>query len=208
MSVTSRVWGSTALFGLVIGEIGGALMHFPPFLPQHFLRTAGGALTLVLLAIVTLTSLFMWARTSATSDNRAYSAAIASVGVLAFLVNVLGPALGLFGGSAFDGPVPLLAILTSLRAMAILGLLLLLYRWSEARWPWPARLVYLLILISLVPATIRADETFLASGILVFSGGYTVWHDVLVGEFFFVLPVVVHAVLRHRWPPQRNQSAA
>ncbi len=41
------------------------------------------------------------------------------------------------------------------------------------------------------------DERFLASGVLRYGNGYEIWHDVLLGEIFFVLALVVYEA--YRW---------
>jgi hypothetical protein len=118
-------------------------------------------------------------------------------GGIVVIVNVLAPALGWWAGPVFAGPLLPLATLTGLKVMATyFSFLLLLYRWLAARRQWLARLIYLLILFGLIPVTVKSDEMVLRSGLLAFGNGYTVWHDVLIGEVFFVLPPLFYEFFR------------
>jgi hypothetical protein len=65
--------------------------------------------------------------------------------------------------------------------------LLTLYRWLARRRKWLAFLVYSLILLALIPATVYGDAILLRTGALTFRGGYTVSHDVVLGEGIFIL---------------------
>ena len=75
----------------------------------------------------------------------------------------------------------------------------MLYRWLAARRLWLARLIYLLLLIGMIPATIFGDEMVLRSGVLTFGGGYTIWHDVLFGMFLFALPPILYEAFCRYW---------
>jgi len=179
-----------------MGEIGGASMHFPPFLPQQLLQSLVAVAAVFLLALGTITSLVIWARLHGDLDRFAFVAAVTSVGGLAVMVNVLFPVLGWWGGPVFAGPLLPLALLTGVRAMFQLSLVLLLYRWLASRRQWLALLIYSLILLALIPGTIRGDQHFLHSGVLTFGNGYTIWYDVLLGEVFFLLPVILYESCR------------
>ena len=120
-----------------------------------------------------------------------------SVGVLAFIANALAPSVGWWGGRIFEAPLFPLAVLTALRAMAMVlaALLLTLYRWLARLRKWLALLVYSLILLALIPATVYGDAILLRTGALTFSGGYTVAHDVVLGEVIFLLLPVIYELL-------------
>ena len=197
----NRAWraGVLAAAGLFIGEVGGALMHFPPFLPQRVLQNPIAAGALVLLVVGTVTSLWVWARTSRDSGRLTLAATITCTGGIAVIANVVAPAVGWWGGQALEGPLLPLAVLTGLRAMFLLSLVLLLYRWLAVRRQWLALLVYFLILLALIPATILADPVFLRSGVLTFGAGYTVWRDVAAGETGFALPLILYEFFRRYW---------
>lgn len=115
---------------------------------------------------------------------------------MAVILNVLAPTVGWWGGRVFEGPLFPLALLTGLRAIFLFALLLLLYRWLAARRRWLALLIYILILVALVPATIIGDPILLRSGVLTFGAGYTIWHDVFLGEVSFALPLTFYELFR------------
>lgn len=187
----ARGAGWLALLGLIAGEIAGAMMHFRPFWPQRILRTAGGSVSAIALAGITATALVIWAQ-SRGRDWPAFVVSLGLSGALAVVVNVWVPLMGWWKGPVFDAPTFPLACLTGLRAMFIVGLMLLLYRWLARRRRWLSMVVYGLLLLSLIPATIRGDHTLIASRVLWFEGGYTIWHDVALGEVFFALPVLIY----------------
>jgi hypothetical protein len=121
-----RVAGRVAALGLLVGYIGGAAMHFPPFLPQRLLLNPAADIPVVALALGTIASLALWARQPCHPERRAFVAAIVSVGGVAVILNVLAPTLGWWRGRVFEGPLFPLALLTGLRAIFLFALLLLL----------------------------------------------------------------------------------
>jgi hypothetical protein len=121
--------------------------------------------------------------------------AVDGAGALAFIANVLAPRVGWWGGRIFEAPLFPLAVLTALRAIVLAALLLTLYRWLARRRKWLALLVYSLILLALIPATVYGDAILLRTGALTFSGGYTVSRDVVVGEVIFLLLPVIYELL-------------
>lgn len=118
-----------------------------------------------------------------------------SVGALAFIANVLAPSVGWWGGRIFEAPLFPLALLTAQRAIVLAALLLTLYRCLARRRKWLALLVYSLILLALIPATVYADSIFLRTGALTFRAGYTISHDVVLGEVTLTLPPVIYELL-------------
>ena len=194
----SRIAGAASVAGLLVGYVGGAMMHFPPFIPQRLLQNPIADILVVAMLLVTAISVGVWARQSSHSDKRVFAAAITSLGGLTVLLNVMAPAVGWWGGRIFEGPLLPLASLTGLRAMFLLSLLMLLYRWLAARRMLLARLTYLVILLALVPATAIGDQILLRSGVLTFSAGYTIWHDVMLAEFVFALPAIIYDLF-HRY---------
>jgi hypothetical protein len=194
-----RIAGAVAVVGLLVGYSGGAGMHFPPFVPQRLLQHPVAQAIVAVLALGTVVSLAQWARQPGYPERRAFVLAIICMGGLAVIVNVLAPALGWWGGPVFEGPLLPLALLTGLRAMLLLALLLLLYRWLAARRLWLAWLIYLLILLAVMPATVVGDEILLRSGVLAFGGGYTVWHDALLGAVGVALLLMLYEFFRGHW---------
>ncbi|MFY9611075.1 MAG: hypothetical protein WAU45_20995 [Blastocatellia bacterium] len=193
-----RLAGTVAALGLMTGYIGGAMMHFPPFLPQRLLQVPAVDILVVALALGTVASLALWARQAGHPERRAFVAVIITAGGVAVILNVLAPTAGWWGGRVFEAPLFPLALLTGLRAMFLIALLLLLYRWLAARNKWLALLIYLLILVALIPAVIIVDPILLRSDVLEFGAGYTIWHDVVVGEVAFALTLILYELF-HRY---------
>ena len=191
-----RLAGFTALVGLLIGYSAGAMMHVSPYPVQRLLSQSPLATVVVIvLALVSLAGLGVWGKQPDRADRNAFVAGIMSVGALAFIANVLAPSVGWWGGRIFEAPLFPLAVLTALRAIVLAALLLTLYRWLARRRKWLALLVYSLILLALIPATVYGDAILLRNGALTFSGGYTVSHDVVLGEAIFLLLPVIYELL-------------
>ena len=148
-----------------------------------------------MLALIGLAGLGVWGKQPGCGDRNAFVAGIMSVGVLAFIANALAPSVGWWGGRIFEAPLFPLAVLTALRAIVLAALLLTLYRWLARRRKWLALLVYSLILLALIPATVYGDAILLRTGALTLSGGYTVSHDVVLGEVIFLLLPVTYELL-------------
>jgi len=193
-----RLAGLTALVGLLIGYSAGAMMHVSPYPVQRLLSQSPlVTVIVVVLALVGLAGLGVWGKQPGRADRDAFVAGIMSVGALAFIANVLAPSVGWWGGRIFEAPLFPLAVLTALRAMAMVlaALLLTLYRWLARLRKWLALLVYSLILLALIPATVYGDAILLRTGALTLSGGYTVSHDVVLGEAIFLLLPVIYELL-------------
>jgi len=93
-----RLAGLVALLGVLAGYAGGVLMHFPPFAIQRLLQNPIANAGVVLIGFGTVASLALWAQRPDSAERRAFVVPIMSVGGLAVVVNVLAPALGLWGG--------------------------------------------------------------------------------------------------------------
>jgi hypothetical protein len=172
------------------------MMHFPPFIPQRLLQNPVADILVVVLALATMVSLALWARQPGHRERQAFVAAITTVGLLAVVLNVVAPTVGWWGGRVFEGPLFQLALLTGLRAIFLFALLLLLYCRLAARRRWLALLIYFLTLVALIPGVFIGDPILLRSGVLTFGAGYTIWHDVVLGELAFALPLIFYEFFR------------
>ena len=191
-----RMAGFAALVSLLIGYSAGVMIHLSPYPVQRLLSQSPlGTVVVVVLALVSLAALGVWGNQPGHADRIAFVAGIISVGTLAFIVNVLAPSVGWWGGRIFEAPLFPLAALTALRAIVLAALLLALYRWLAHRRRWLALLAYSLISLALIPATIYGDAIFLRTGALTFSGGYTISLDAAVGEVLLVFPPVIYEFL-------------
>jgi hypothetical protein len=89
--------------------------------------------------------------------------------------------------------------------MFVVALLLLLYRWLTGRHRTRGLIVYGLIVVAFIPATIVADRVVIGSGALSFGRWYTVWWDAAMWDAFLVLlPASYEA--SERWL-RRNRPA-
>ena len=184
MKSSRNVIGVVATLGLLVGFFGGAMMWIPPFLPQRWLQNWVADMLVVALTLVTVISLVLWAQPPGNQDRRAFVTAIMSAGALAVIASLIATAVGWWGGQVYEAPLLPLALLTGLREMLLLAPFLLIYRWVAARRLWLAWLIYLLIALALIPATVRTDARIVRSGVLTFGNGYTVWHDMLFATLF------------------------
>ena len=74
------------------------------------------------------------------------------------------------------------------------------YRWLVTHSQHPL-LWYGLIGVSiLVPLTVLADRYSIKQGKLAFGGGYVLWQDVLVGQAFFWLPILLYRFVQRSYP--------
>jgi hypothetical protein len=70
------------------------------------------------------------------------------------------------------------------------------------------RLAYGLFgLLVFAPCIVFIDTWALSTGRLSMGGGYTLWHDVLVGQVFFWLPVLFFEVARRQVHAQAGEPA-
>jgi hypothetical protein len=159
--------------------------------------------------LATTTALGVWAWQPEHRDRKASVSAIMGAGLLVVLANVVAPAMGWWGDTYFQkGPLLILAVLTGVGAMGGFALVALGYRWLAARKPKLALLVLGLFMLVLFPAAVGiGDQSALRAGVLTFGGGYTVWHDVMVGEVFFLAPILLYEGLRRRLGVPRASRA-
>ena len=198
-----------AAFGFLLATMAGIIVWEVPSFHQ-VLQNPIPDLIVVLVVLATSAALLLWARQPGHRDREAYVLAIIGAGILVVIANVFAPAIGWWGGTFFQAPLLILALLTGVGAMGWFALLLMGYRWLANRSPKLALLVSGLIMLVLLPAaTVIGDQFGTRSGVVTFGGGYTVWHDVLVGEVFFLAPILLYEVLRRRLgaPPAKHSEA-
>ena len=58
------------------------------------------------------------------------------------------------------------------------------------------------------PFTVCIDTWALGAGYLSMGAGYEIWHDVLVGQAFFWLPVLIYEVARLLWQAPAGEPVA
>jgi hypothetical protein len=164
-------------------------------------QSPAGGLVLALVGVAVYGALVAWARQPGHVDRWPALVAATGMGLVIAAANLGAQAIGWWGGHwSYALPVPLQVSFWVLWIAPFVTLLLAGYRWlvSHVRQP---RLVYgLLGLGLLAPFTIVFDIWALNTGRLSMGGGYAIWHDVLVGQALFWLPVLFYEVARRQWP--------
>lgn len=160
---------------------------------MDFFQGVTGGLMLALAGTGAYVGLVAWARRPDHPDRWPVLIAATGTGLVVAGANVLAPAIGWWGGHwSYALPLPLRVSFWVLWITPIMSLLLGGYRWLVARARRP-RLVYgLLWLVVLAPVTVFMDTWALGAGHLSFGGGYAIWHDVLVGQAFGWIPVLLY----------------
>jgi hypothetical protein len=164
-----------------------------------FFQTAAGGVVLALVGVAVYALVVVWAQRPGHADRWAALVAATGMGLVVSAANLGAQALGWWGGHwSYALPVPL-QVSFWLLWITPLGLLLLGgYRWLLAH-AWRPRFIYgLLGLVLLAPFTIVVDTWALNTGRLAMGGGYAIWHDVLVGQAFFWLPVLLYEAARRQ----------
>jgi hypothetical protein len=194
-----RILVAVAAFGFLTTLVIGTISTQVPSL-HRLLGNPLADILVILVALATTTALGVWAWQPEQRERRAYVSAIMGAGLLVILANVVAPAIGWWGGSYFQkGPLLILAVVTGVGAMGGFALVVLGYRWLAKRSPKLALLVLGLFLLVLLPAAVDMGDQFaLGAGMITFGGGYTVWHDVVVAEAFFLTPILLYEGLRRR----------
>jgi len=209
-SKKDRILVAVAALGFLAAFLTGMMTTVIPSF-HRLLQNPLADVLVVLLALATCAALLLWAWQPGHRDRRAYVLAIIGAALLVVSANVAAPAIGWWGGTYLEkAPLLILALLTGMGVMGGFALLLMGYLWLAHRSPKLALLVSGLILLVLFPpAVILGDQFALRSGVLAFGGGYTIWHDLLVGEGFFLALILLYEILRrHLGVPQAPRSEA
>ena len=197
-----RLAGIGAILGFLVGFVAFPIGASPPTL-QNLLENPLIDAGVVILTLGTVACLILWARQSADPDRRAYVIGLAITWGIIVLSNIVAPALGLWYGPYFETRIVPLALLTGIRATGGIGLILLGYRWLAARRPRLALAVWGVLLLLLILGVPRADQAVIDSGVFSFGNGYQIWHDVLLGVVFWVLPLILYETLSRSWRRSR-----
>jgi hypothetical protein len=198
-SKKDRILVAVAALGFLAAFLAGTMTTLIPSF-HRLLQNPLAFVLVVLVALATSAALLLWAWQPGHRDRVAYVLAIMGAALLVVSANVVAPTIGWWGGTYLQkAPLLVLAVLTGVGVMGGFALLLAGYRWLANRSPKLALLVSGLILLVLFPpAVILGDQFALRSGMLAFGGGYTIWHDLLVGEGFFLALILLYEILRRR----------
>jgi len=152
----------------------------------------------VVVAFLIVGALVWWARRPGAPDRGAIVAAILFTAGVITLISTFAYGLGWWKGADYQSMFLVRALEDGMGDASGAALFLLGYRWLADRRPRLARFAYVLLILSFIPAVMFGDWFLLGAGTFVFSGGYTLWHDVLAGQAFGWSPLVIYELVRRR----------
>ena len=166
---------------------------------MDFFQSIPGGVVLTLAGLVVYGALLAWVRRAGHADRLPALMAATGMGLVVAAANLLAQALGWWGGHwSYALPIPLQVSFWVLWITPVMTVLLAGYRWLLRHVRRP-RLVYALLgLAVFAPFIVVIDTWALSTGRLSMGAGYTIWHDVLVGQAFFWLPVLFFEVARRQ----------
>jgi hypothetical protein len=166
---------------------------------MDFFQSVAGGLVLTLAGVVVYGALLTWARRPGHAERLPALVAATGMGLMVAAANVLAQALSWWGGHwSYALPAPLQVSFWVPWITPVMTVLLAGYRWLLRHVRRP-RLVYALLgLVVFAPGIVFLDTWALSTGRLSLGAGYTLWHDVLVGQAFFWLPVLFYEVARRQ----------
>ena len=173
---------------------------------MDFFQSVAGGLVLTLVGVIVYGALLAWARRPGHADRLPAFVAATGMGLVVAAANLGAQALGWWGGHwSYALPIPLQVSFWVLWITPVMTVLLAGYRWLLRHVRRP-RLVYALLgLVVFAPFIVVIDTWALSTGRLSLSGGYTIWHDILVGQVFFWLPVLFFEVARRQARAQAGE---
>lgn len=192
-----RLYAIATLLGFVLLLTGRSFVRDVSWFQQALYQPALFALG-ILLALLTVAAFLLWARQSGGPDHNAFVVATLIAGGLSVCTYWLFPVLGFYGGTAFQAPLLMQVVFFGLLQTGGIAVLLLLYRWLAARRSFLALLLYGLLMLSLIPATIAGDQWYVSLGKYSFGHGFTIGWDVVQALLIFGLPLLIHEGLRRR----------
>lgn len=163
----------------------------------QFLQNLPAAWGSVLLALAIFGLSLGWAA-QGWSTRRAVLWAALGASALLVGINLLARALGWWIGPVFEPrPFTVLMLLSFLAGTGAWVLWLQGYRWLERRSPYPW-LIYAAIVLLFIPIVIVADGWQMGRNQFQMSGGYQIWHDVLLGQLVMWSPVLLYKEIQRR----------
>ena len=174
---------------------------------MDFFRSTAGGVVLALVGTAVYGLLVVWAHRPGHADRWAALVAATGMGLVVATANLGAQAIGWWGGHwSYALPVPLQVSFWLLWITPPATLLLGGYRWLLAHAGRPRGVYGLLGLLVLAPFIVVVDTWALNTGRLSMGGGYAIWHDVLVGQLFFWLPVLFYEAARRQWRATPGES--
>lgn len=155
-----------------------------------------GGLVLAIAGFVLLAISMIWGLSSAHSDRRPHLSAALTTAAVVFGLNMLARASGVWQWYGYGLPLVqqfgmLFAVPTVLFTLILAG-----YRWLGARTRRPGLMYGLIAGLLLIPVTVAGDLYTMRRGTLSFGKGYTIFHDIILGQALVWLPVILYVSYR------------
>ena len=173
---------------------------------MDFIQSASGGMVMAIGWLFAYLGVLLWARQPHHRDRWLVVTAATGMGVIVFVVNQIARAVGWWGWWGYALPLMVQAGLLLLGPSVFFIFILTGYRWLVAHSQRPSLWYGLTGIVVLVPLTVLGDLYSLERGKLSFGGGYAIWQDVLVGQAFFWLPVLLYRVIQ-RWYEKASSPA-
>jgi hypothetical protein len=165
---------------------------------MDFVQSAsGGAITAIGWLVAYLVVL-LWAQRPHHRDRWLVVIAATAVGAIFFLTNLSARAVGWWDWWGYSLPLMGQVGLLLLGPSVFFVFVLAGYRWLIDHSQRPLLWFGLIGIAVLVPLTVLGDLYSIERGKLSFGGGYTLWQDILVGQAFIWLPVLLYRLIQ-RW---------
>lgn len=174
---------------------------------MQFLISPSGSGITVTLSFLIFGLTVVWATRPRHTDRRpAFIAALGS-GLLLAAINIVAFSAGWWVGAWSNVSLFTVAALCALAGTGGFALWLGLYRWLERHAHHPLR-AYAVIVLLFIPVVLIADPIQIQRRWFEFSGGYTIWTDVLLGQVVMWMPVVLYEWLKRRIPSSSGTVAS
>jgi len=174
---------------------------------MQFLSSPTGSLIVLTLSLLIFVLTRGWATRHRHEDRRLVFAAALGAGLILAGINVVALQVGWWTGAWSGVSLIVVVALCALAGTGGFALWLGLYRWLERRAHHPLR-VYTFIVLLFIPVVLIADPIQIRRGWFEFSGGYTLWTDVLLGQIVMWSPVLLYVWLRCRFPDKLGTVAS
>jgi hypothetical protein len=130
------------------------------------------------------------------------------MGAIVFLVNLIARAVGWWDWWGYTLPLMVQAGLLLLGPSVFFVFILTGYRWLVAHNQRPLLWYGLIGIAVLIPFTVLADSYSIERGKLSFGKGYTLWQDVIVGQIFIWIPVLLYRRIQRWYQMSRSKRGA
>ena len=159
-----------------------------------------GGLILAAAGFLLLAVIVVWGLSPDHKARRPHLSAALLTATVVFLINMLARVTGVWQWYGYQLSLGvqvgmLFALPAVLLAVVVGG-----YRWLAARSRRPLLAYGLIGFFVLIPVTVAGDLYTMSRGTLSFGKGYTIFHDLIVGQLLFWLPVLLYTYFRRVRP--------